>query len=543
MDTIKDKEKKNGGHSFAATEDICGVNPVTGLDYPDPDVIRVGDTYYLISTTMHFLPGGEILRSYDLAHWEHVSYVFDRLDSTERERLLYGEGVYGQGMWAASLRFHKGKFYVCFVANNTGKTYLFTSETVEGPWEKRTIAGFYHDCSLLFDTDDRVYLAYGGGEIRITELSEDLSGPKPGGLNRVAVRDTGRRPLGFEGTHFYKINGKYYLFLIHSLENRWMRTEACYRADTLDGTFTGGDVLSDDMGYLGQGVAQGGIVDTPDGRWYAVLFQDSGAVGRLPVVVPVLWDGDWPLFGKGGKVERMFSSPSTRPSYQYRPLVESDDFSLGLDGRNGGEDPLSVADRKRLYGTFGLKSAWQFNHEPELSLVRVDPCQKEWMVETDRRCGTLTEAKNILTQRMRYPSAAAEVTVDGAGLSEGDYAGLCALQGQWAFAAIAKRGGKTDLVMRSAPEEKGGDERELAVFPWKGTEQPDVVRFRLEADFAGGRDIARFFYWDGAAFCAIGPEHKLYFRLDHFTGCRFGLFVYSTKTWGGRAVFRDFRYF
>lgn len=100
---------------------IIGKNPITGLDYPDPDVIRVDDTYYMVSTTMHFVPGCEILRSYDLVHWEHLSYVYERLDSTEEQRLVGEKNCYGKGMWAASLRYHKGMYYICFVANDTGK--------------------------------------------------------------------------------------------------------------------------------------------------------------------------------------------------------------------------------------------------------------------------------------------------------------------------------------------------------------------------------------------------------------------------------------
>ena len=102
-------------------------NPITNLDYPDPDVIRVGDTYYMVSTTMHFMPGCEILRSYDLINWEHMTYVYDRLDSTDEQSLRENKNCYGKGMWAASLRYHKGKFYICFAANDTQKTYLYTA--------------------------------------------------------------------------------------------------------------------------------------------------------------------------------------------------------------------------------------------------------------------------------------------------------------------------------------------------------------------------------------------------------------------------------
>ena len=292
------------------------INPLTRLDYPDVDVIRVEDTYYMVSTTMYFMPGCEILRSYDLVHWEHAAFVYDRLDSTP-EQCLQGGNIYGQGMWAASLRYHKGTYYVCFVANDTGKTYLYTANQVEGSWKKQIVEGFYHDCSLLFDEDDKVYIVYGNRNIRLTRLKEDLSGPMPGGLDRIVVRDAEGDFLGYEGTHFYKINGKYYLFFIHSLQKEWKRVEACFVSDSLEGEFVGGDILNDDMGYCNQGVAQGGIVDTPEGRWYAVLFQDRGAVGRIPVLIPMSWENDVPVLGKDGKIPAEFAVSSTRTEHVY----------------------------------------------------------------------------------------------------------------------------------------------------------------------------------------------------------------------------------
>ena len=236
-----------------------------------------------------FLPGCEILQSFDLVHWEHVTYVYETLDHTDAQQLKSGQNIYGQGMWAASLRYHEGRFYICFVANDTRKTYLYTSEKIDGPWKKQLIEGFYHDGSLLFDEDGRNYIVYGNDEIWITELNEDLTAPKKDGLHRLLVSDHKNPELGYEGSHIQKINGYYYIFLIHSLRDRWMRTEACFYSDSLEGEFTGGDVLCDDRGYCGQGVAQGGIVDTPDGKWYAMLFQDSGAVGRIPILLPVTW--------------------------------------------------------------------------------------------------------------------------------------------------------------------------------------------------------------------------------------------------------------
>ena len=94
-------------------------NPIIEFDCPDPDVIRVGDTYYMVATTMHFMPGCEILRSFDLIHWEHACYIYDTLDGTPGQKLEGDKNIYGKGMWAASIRYHNGTFYVCFAANDT----------------------------------------------------------------------------------------------------------------------------------------------------------------------------------------------------------------------------------------------------------------------------------------------------------------------------------------------------------------------------------------------------------------------------------------
>lgn len=515
------------------------VNPITRLDYPDPDVIRVGDIYYMVSTTMHFMPGGEILRSYDLVNWEHAAFVFDRLDSTPPQCLEGAENVYGKGMWAASLRYHNNRFYICFVANDTGRTYLYTSKSIAGPWEKHQIKGFYHDCSLLFDGDS-VYIAYGNKDIYITQLNDDLTAPLAGGLHRLAVSDAGHPGLGYEGTHFYKINGKYYLFFIHSLRDRWMRTEACFVADSIDGEFSGGDVLVDDRGYCNQGVAQGGIVDTPDGAWYAVLFQDHGAVGRLPVLVPVTWEAGYPVFGKDRRIPRQFEVPCGRADYRYEPLVQSDDFRR--------EPGLSETAEREWYGCYGLKSVWQFNHEPDLRLITHDTDRGVLWVKTGKVCRSVLQAANTLTQRMLFPRCAGEVTVDAGALKVGDYAGICALQGCFGMAAVTRREDGFYLVMRGRAA-RDESMQAVAQDDIEGTELEAVrinqmtVRLRIEADFAQMKDEARFFYYKtGSVWKQIGTAQKLYFKPDHFTGCRFGLFVYATKRTGGKAGFSDFRY-
>ncbi len=517
------------------------LNPITKLDYPDPDVIRVDDVYYMVSTTMHFMPGGEILRSYDLKNWEHLTFVYDKLDSTPDQQ-LEGEGnIYGKGMWAASLRYHKGRFYICFVANDTGKTYLYTADKITGPWKKNHIEGFFHDCSLLFDDDDKVYIVYGNREIYLTELNKDLTAPKEGGLHRLIVKDNKETSLGYEGAHFYKINGKYYVFFIHSLVGEWRRTEACFVADSLEGEFRGCDVVNDDMGYCYQGVAQGGIVDTPDGKWYGILFQDRGAVGRIPVLIPMRWENDFPVFGENGKIPEEFTLTSTRSEHEYTPLVQSDDFRM--------PEGLSEEAKERLYGCFGFKSVWQFNHEPDMSLVNWNQEEGSVAIRTNKLCQNVTQARNVLTQRMIYPGCAGEVSVDISGLKDGDYAGLCALQGCYGFIGVTKREGKAYVVMVSK-EAEDGDMNAFSKDIWAGQEweavevEEDRIKLKIDVDFTDMKDEAKFYYFDSKGSCdkKVGITKKLYFKLDHFTGCRFGLFVYSTKETGGVAKFEDFTY-
>lgn len=520
------------------------VNPIMRLDYPDPDVIRVGEVYYMVSTTMHFMPGCEILRSYDLVHWEHAAYVYDRLDSTPGQMLEGQNNIYGKGMWAASLRWHKGIFYICFVANDTGRTYLYHSADINGPWKKQYVEGFYHDCSLLFDDDDRIFIAFGNKHIRILELKADLSGPKEGGLDRIAVSDADNSILGYEGTHFYKLDGRYYLFMIHSLKERWRRVEACFMAESLESEFIGGDILNDDRGYCDQGVAQGAIVDTPDGKWYAILFQDHGAVGRIPVLMQAEFKEGCPILGDNGRIPEFFETPPERLGYVYRPLTDSDDFRRRDAIVDSANDRITVSE---AYDTYGFKSCWQINHEPDLSLIKND-CEKGILeITTGKLSMNCTQARNVFTQRMCFPKCSGSITVDGSQLLEGDYAGICAFAGCYGMAALTRRNEGYYIVLLEralADDSIDGAGHDT----YRETESVCVsvgestVRFMIKADFSNMKDEVTFFYQNGSEWCSIGTPKKMHFELDHFVGCRFALCLYATKQTGGKAMFSDFIY-
>ncbi len=118
-------------------------NPVIKSDFPDPDVIRAGDTYYMVCTSMYLMPSGDLLRSYDLLHWEFVCHIFERLEDNPAHRLENGKNIFGEGMWAPSMRWHNGKFYVTFSCNDTHLSHLFTAEAPEGPWTHSIMGDFF----------------------------------------------------------------------------------------------------------------------------------------------------------------------------------------------------------------------------------------------------------------------------------------------------------------------------------------------------------------------------------------------------------------
>ena len=206
-------------------------NPMLWADVPDPDIIRVDDTFYLVSTTMHLMPGAPVMASKDLRNWETIGYIFDKLTDSPKYDLLEGT-VYGRGQWATSLKYHNGKFYALLAPNEQGAmgdTYIFSAEKAAGPWNLVSRMRHFHDCSLFFDDDNRVYVIYGTGEMM--ELKPDLSDVIEGTYQHIFQREADENGL-LKGSRMIKHNGKYYLLMISQANGPGRhRREVCYRAD------------------------------------------------------------------------------------------------------------------------------------------------------------------------------------------------------------------------------------------------------------------------------------------------------------------------
>ena len=194
-------------------------NPIIFADVPDVSMIRVGDTYYMSSTTMHMNPGVPVMRSKDLVNWEIVSYTYSTLGDNDALTLNNGKNAYGRGTWASCIRYHNGTFYVSSFSSTTGKTYIWSTKNIGiEPWKEISFSPSFHDHTLFFDDDGRVYLIYGNKKLTLVELKPDLTGVKDGGINQVIIENSSapsgpESSLG-EGSQLFRVNGKLYLFNI-----------------------------------------------------------------------------------------------------------------------------------------------------------------------------------------------------------------------------------------------------------------------------------------------------------------------------------------
>jgi len=487
-------------------------NPVIYADVPDMAIIRVGETYYMSSTTMHMSPGLPIMKSKDLVNWAMAGYVYDTLANMDELTLTNGKNSYGKGSWASSLRYHNGLYYVTTFAQTTGKTYIFTTKDIEkGPWKEASFSPAYHDHSLFFDDDGRVYLIYGNGKLKIIELSADASGVKPGGLNQVLIENASAPAgdnigLGAEGSQLFKVNDKYYLFNI-AWPKGGMRTVIVHRANNITGPWEGRVALQD------RGIAQGGLVNTPANNWYAYLFKDNGSVGRIPYLAPVTWQNGWPVIGINGHVPDTLQLPASKGLVP--GVVANDEFTRKPGERN-------------------LPLAWQWNHNPDNRFWSLTARKGYLRLTTGRVDTSLLQARNTLTQRTIGPVCAGTTMLDATNMREGDVAGLCLLQKKYGLIGVTLRQGKYYIIMVNA--ETGQPVEAASV-----TAEQQKVYLKAECDFRNMTDIAYFYYsTDGKNWIALGTPLHMQYTLPHFMGYRFGLFNYATLQPSGHADFDFF---
>jgi beta-xylosidase len=505
-------------------------NPLFYDEFSDPDIIRVGDVYYMTGTTMHAMPGLPVLRSADLVNWTLLCYAFDELDIGPEFRLEGGE-IYGQGIWAPCIRYRDGTFYI-FSNVNGRKTQIFRANDPAGPWTRSEAEYNFHDLGIFFDDDGRSYVVWGYRQLKIAELDQSLHRVREGTQRDLTPPDS----MMGEGAHFYKVNGKYYI------TSAWfdghMRMP-CARADRLEGPWDVNPAISfdEDFGLVegyrikGAGIPftleppfelvppnpakngrlnlhQGGIVDTPTGQWWGWSMMDYNSLGRLTCLSPITWQDGWPYFGLPGNLGRT-------PRTWVKP-----------EAKQACEPTVPFPERGDEFDGARLNPLWQWNHVPVHDAWSLAERPGYLRLHT-LPAANFWSARNSLTQRAIGPMSTFTAKLDGSGLKNGDVAGIALLGMPWRWIGL----------------QRGANELELTVFDHQTGESTrplsagSVVWLRATCNFL--TEEAQFsFSNDGSSFHDLGSRMVMVFQLKTFQGIRHALFAYNSEgRSGGHADF------
>ncbi|RRN64894.1 glycosyl hydrolase 43 family protein [Caulobacter sp. 602-1] len=470
-------------------------NPPLYADYPDPDIIRVGEDFYFASTTFVNAPGLTILHSRDLVNWDIVSHVMPKLTGNPKYDLADG-GDYRHGVYAPSLRRHGGRFYIA-VTPVGRNTRIYSAADIRGPWSVRELDREAFDPALFFDDDGKGYIATASsadGTITLLSLNADLTA--------VTSAQKIHYYRGAEGSKLIKRGDWYYLF--NAIPRRLALTVS--RARSLTGPWETRDQIDDTTGGH-----QGALVDLPDGGWYGFVMRDAGAIGRVTNISPVFWQDDWPVWGTP-------EAPGRVPDVAAKPIA-------------GGAfvEPPSSDD----FGGKALGRQWQWNHNPDDS--RWSLAERPGFLRLKATTSnSFWTARNTLLQKGQGPRGRAVVKLDARGIAKGDACGFGTF-GKFSSQLVVTRTaqGRGELSARLIESTEDGPKTTAAAdarpIPLKD------LWLSAEMDFTTDK-AALAYSLDGKVWTAMPGDFPLAFdwRTGTFQGQQYGLFCYNPAGGPGR---------
>ena len=471
-------------------------NPVIFGDFPDPDVIRVDDTYYMVSTTMHIFPGATILKSYDLVNWEYCCNPLERIELSDGYNLENGENRYSKGQWASALQYKNGKFYLLFTTLNEG-SYLLTTTDIKGPWEKKKLNDSFYDPGLLFDADGKNYIVYGINEIRIAEVDDDFV--KVAGGDKHVVSYSVKE--GLEGSHLYKIGDYYY---IYSTYGGWPAYQTVFRSKNIYGPYEEKFLLDDDN------IHQGALIQTQTGEWWTMLFYDKGPYGRFPNLQPVTWVDEWPVIGMYGKGVKNFRKPNVGNDYPVKSLPTNDNFRH-----------------------YELGMQWGWNHNPDPNKWSLTANAGSLRLYTANVTDEMHWAKNTLTQRILgyhadMTRSYGTIKMEIGDMQNGDVAGLSVFQDPYAYIAVEMKDDQKSIIFGKASLTNSG----VKSITHGININQNTIYLRAIANYTKGK--ANFYYsTDNKTYTRFGDEFEMKYDLSMFTGNKFAIFNFATQQLGG----------
>lgn len=491
-------------------------NPVLHADYSDPDVCAVGEDYFLTASSFNCTPGLPILHSKDLVNWKIVNYALKKVEPVE----YYNEARHGKGVWAPSIRFHEGMYYIYWGDPDFG-IFMVKTRDPYGEWDKPVLVkagkGMIDPCPL-WDDDGRVYLAHAWAGSRakfnsvltVCELNKEgtavISDPVLVFDGNDGINHT------IEGAKFYKRNGFYYLFApAGGVVSGW---QLVMRSKNVYGPYEARIVMAQGKTDI-NGPHQGGWVDTPAGESWFLHFQDKGAYGRVLHLNPMKWINDWPVIGVdkdgdgcGDPVSR-YRKPKTDKTYPIETPVESDEF-----------------DTRKL----GLQWEWHANYQDVFGFTTNMGYARIYGHELSPHFKNFWEVPNLLMQKFPAEEFTATAKLKVSAKDDGQLSGLIIMGWDYSWIGVEKQGEKFLLKQAVCKDAEQGNLEQVSTLavlePSRKFEAglfPNYEReiyIRIHVDKGA---YCRFSYsLDGKKFTEAGTLFKA--RQEKWIGAKVGMF-------------------
>lgn len=491
-------------------------NPVLHADYSDPDVCAVGEDYFLTASSFNCTPGLPILHSKDLVNWKIVNYALKKVEPVE----YYNEARHGKGVWAPSIRFHEGVFYIYWGDPDFG-IFMVKTRDPYGEWDKPVLVkagkGMIDPCPL-WDDDGRVYLAHAWAGSRakfnsvltVCEMNKEgtavISDPVLVFDGNDGVNHT------IEGAKFYKRNGFYYLFApAGGVVSGW---QLVMRSKDVYGPYEARIVMAQGKTDI-NGPHQGGWVDTPAGESWFLHFQDKGAYGRVLHLNPMKWVNDWPVIGVdkdgdgcGDPVSR-YRKPKTDKTYPIETPVESDEF-----------------DTRKL----GLQWEWHANYQDVFGFTTNMGYARIYGHELSPHFKNFWEVSNLLMQKFPAEEFTATAKLKVSAKDDGQLSGLIIMGLDYSWIGVEKQGEKFLLKQAVCKDAEQGNLEQVSTLavlePSRKFEAglfPNYEREIYIRVHVGKGAYCRFSYsLDGKKFTEAGTLFKA--RQGKWIGAKVGMF-------------------
>lgn len=484
-------------------------NPVINADYPDPDIIRIGDDYYMVSSSFVAMPGIPVCHSRDLINWQIIGHAYDSITFRPQYRMENEKTAYSRLCWAPTIRYCEGIYYIGVNIADDGFV-MFKSSNPAGPYTMHQFDKRLYDPGFFIDDDGKKYVTHGKGKIYLTRLKDDATGvldPEDKGTLIITAPE-GYGHL-FEGCHTYKRNGWYYVF---NPALGYDGVQMISRSRNLYGPYETKVLIDDDINYAGAGVHQGGYIETAEGESWAYTFQDRDYMGRCLMLYPMKWEDDWPVVGPEGR-------PGKGVVTYRKPLVK-------------GKHKMNYPQHSDSFDQPELAQIWEFNHVPHKEKWSLTDRPGYFRIYAQHAKGFYW-ARNSLTQKVTGPYSTGTVSLDLSGLKEGDFAGN-GIMGRIMYQfGVRKKGDSYWLEMR----EGNRDEAEVVV---DSLELKDISRIYLRTETTKEGATCFHYSLDNRVYHRFGPEGVSNFW--GFLGIRHALCCYNVMK-GNPCGYADFDYF